>query len=1051
VTEETQRAMKDAATRAAKAVHDAKTIISIKKNATVRLAENVAVVAREELARMQTMLDAAYERMMTAQKALNDKKFAKVKAEINGMFEACEDAVEIAIEMANELLKDSQEMDEGNELDVQTLAAHGMKAQGEAATKIAETRLFLNTKMAELKGEVSMQQELSQLITKVATMQVQLDKKKKEVQELEHKLILNKLVKEAEGHFSTVESRLETAREATQVLTAPDHEDFVGTMFLTRCFDALMEYAAEGKKSCSDIFGEMKDGDSGVSQAGFVKFVMALPSLKKEDAMPLGETEIQAAYNRMDTVGGGQVAERQFEEYFKSLMDIILPIPLMSALEGGSEIKDLASNEVVEVLEKHEKDEASGKITAKVRSGDGTEGYITIVDGEAQTYACPHSSYDVCLRRIEAAFKDVKEALDAAGAMLRAKADSLTSSGPIADARAKGEIMKLKLHLSKLQTQFNQLMAQVSEAKRTFADRVEQEKRKRDEIQEKARANKILAEAEKTFAALQTAVESVLAKMDTYSSSSTWEALKAGQAELIKTEENLKAVEQKLVKDPVERIKTDKGPMGEAKRTLIKYKVRLSPFETKLKRAMTQMSLLIMKLESSAHQKLTEAMRKTSGSSDVVPHKLFSKLAGDGSVVPIATLRDFLLSSLREDKPKDDVLDLALHKYKAGVSKMQMLVLLTEYKRCSKDTALTSMFEVKACETLRKLEKGEIVEALGAPQKDETVGLERIRCRALQDGQEGWVTAQGNQGTLFVEPMSKPFLRVREATSAYTDTDQSSDPITTVEAGELIEVLEGPKAGRAVEVLRARGKAIKDAKFGHVVISDSTSSTPNLEPLSLMVCKTTTVLTSEFDITGCTPVRKIDVGEKLEALEEPQKDEGRKMTRVKVRCRKDGQEGYATVTGSQGTTYLVEGQFYICRHSTPITLTPGGRVVRDLEVDELFEVMDGPTKEKKEGTKYIRGRVLSSGEEGWFLQQAGLPWSCSLRCVKVIPLAKDGESPTGEAHRNLAVGEAVEVVDVTKTAEGKLRWEVRTTRDGLTGFVWMSAEATAQEAPFQPA
>jgi len=82
--------------------------------------------------------------------------------------------------------------------------------------------------------------------------------------------------------------------------------------------------------------------------------------------------------------------------------------------------------------------------------------------------------------------------------------------------------------------------------------------------------------------------------------------------------------------------------------------------------------------------------------------------------------------------------------------------MLQRYFKCVKEIAITSEFDIKVSTTLRKIEAREFVEVLEGPKSDDSLGVMRIRAKALSDGQTGWITAKGNQGTPFLEECLKP-------------------------------------------------------------------------------------------------------------------------------------------------------------------------------------------------------------------------------------------------------------------------------------------------------
>jgi len=70
---------------------------------------------------------------------------------------------------------------------------------------------------------------------------------------------------------------------------------------------------------------------------------------------------------------------------------------------------------------------------------------------------------------------------------------------------------------------------------------------------------------------------------------------------------------------------------------------------------------------------------------------------------------------------------------------------------CVKETILTGALKISEGETVRRIMKGELVEALDFQKKDEACGVMRIECKALRDGKTGWVSVAGNTGLAFLQ------------------------------------------------------------------------------------------------------------------------------------------------------------------------------------------------------------------------------------------------------------------------------------------------------------
>merc|ERR1712048_677626 len=71
--------------------------------------------------------------------------------------------------------------------------------------------------------------------------------------------------------------------------------------------------------------------------------------------------------------------------------------------------------------------------------------------------------------------------------------------------------------------------------------------------------------------------------------------------------------------------------------------------------------------------------------------------------------------------------------------------------KCNDVTMLTDGLEIVSAANLRKIEPGELLEALDTPVREQSSGLVRVRVRAEKDGVSGFVTVRGAQGSPFLE------------------------------------------------------------------------------------------------------------------------------------------------------------------------------------------------------------------------------------------------------------------------------------------------------------
>jgi hypothetical protein len=87
-----------------------------------------------------------------------------------------------------------------------------------------------------------------------------------------------------------------------------------------------------------------------------------------------------------------------------------------------------------------------------------------------------------------------------------------------------------------------------------------------------------------------------------------------------------------------------------------------------------------------------------------------------------------------------------------GLTREQLLTPKRVRYKVERAVAMTSAVSIKESSCVRRLNQGEFVEIMDAPQSDEEFDVTRIRIRALKDGAIGFVTIRGNQGTNYIEP-----------------------------------------------------------------------------------------------------------------------------------------------------------------------------------------------------------------------------------------------------------------------------------------------------------
>lgn len=139
-----------------------------------------------------------------------------------------------------------------------------------------------------------------------------------------------------------------------------------------------------------------------------------------------------------------------------------------------------------------------------------------------------------------------------------------------------------------------------------------------------------------------------------------------------------------------------------------------------------------------------------------------------------------------------------------------------------KDTVATEAIEIDSA-VIRRLTVGEVLEVLGFPEKEQSKGIVRAKCKMLKDEKEGFVTFEGVGGTTFLEESSIIFKVVKDTilTDSFDISGGSKDNArklkdTTrkLKEGEEVEVLEWPKKEESADLMRLLCRAVSDGAVG---------------------------------------------------------------------------------------------------------------------------------------------------------------------------------------------------------------------------------------------
>jgi hypothetical protein len=299
------------------------------------------------------------------------------------------------------------------------------------------------------------------------------------------------------------------------------------------------------------------------------------------------------------------------------------------------------------------------------------------------------------------------------------------------------------------------------------------------------------------------------------------------------------------------------------------------------------------------------------------------------------------------------------------------------YFEVSNIIAFTTECDAGNSKALRKAEKGELVVVVEGPIHDEKLNVDRVKCKSLADGTEGWMTVKGNQGTVFLRKVPKPIFEAVKEPPLQTDSTLDSAAIRTLKEKEILEQVGTPKQETADPVSRTKVKAKKDNAVGWVTLKSQGGDM--LATLSdTLIIKAGVGITDGKDIKSAKVLRKLEEGEKFTTCGNEVEDKENGVFRVEGVAVKDDKRGWITTRGNRGSVFAVSqgntSKSYSATHEIDLHLQfqSSSGVKRKLEVGETFSVLEGPREEKSAPVKRLQVRAVAGGETGWVTSNANV-------------------------------------------------------------------------------
>jgi len=582
-----------AVTAATNAAGNAKTFLAMKRLAAKRLGEAARNSTNEALVTLQERLNAASATLAERKKGMLERKTATIKREIVAAMQEAEKKIEEAADTTKGLTNVTEMSAEDMKNACEKAAASQKQAQGVVDT----TRSLLQSRQREAKAACEagspLLSEVSKHLEQCTKLQAALDKQCRVLREQEHKFVAQRLLKDAIALVDGLEKKLETTTEKAAPLASDDLGEVTGLMFLSYMVDILKQYASATKKSTKELFAELSENTGKLNEVRFVKAMTKLLEREENKDLFFSEDQQKAAFRSMLMKdGGAEISEAEFAPHFRSRYMVSCQVSMTDHLtvKGGKTVRKLEENEVVEALEEPVK-EGAGLLRVKARAEkDDKQGYVTISGNQGTLYLETYSQFTASQKEIDSQLQELADTAKEALRYIESKTDELKSArlGPLAETKA--ELLKMRPRISRVTQSQTDLRQKVTASQKKLSEIVEAEKRSRLEAMEKKAAAALLEEI--------TAAEAQ-AKSDVEKTASMVEALvKNGSvegddplADISKAEKEVEAAASSvdsatsLINEKLSSTKgAGKGPLGEARSTLVKLKVSLGSIDSRCKK-----------------------------------------------------------------------------------------------------------------------------------------------------------------------------------------------------------------------------------------------------------------------------------------------------------------------------------------------------------------------------------------------------------------------------------------------------------------------------------
>eukprot|EP00746_Dinoflagellata_sp_MGD_P125903 gnl/MRDRNA2_/MRDRNA2_60792_c0_seq2.p1 gnl/MRDRNA2_/MRDRNA2_60792_c0~~gnl/MRDRNA2_/MRDRNA2_60792_c0_seq2.p1 ORF type:complete len:1843 (+),score=571.54 gnl/MRDRNA2_/MRDRNA2_60792_c0_seq2:92-5620(+) len=993
--------------------------------------KEIAKDALEALASVKKSIDSMGQKMGTFKKDTTERKkvvaIQKIEEKVEG--------VEADLAAAKKCAEKCEGSDAGCE-EFETL-------RKSLTTKTDQSKGLLNGPRKDAAGNTLRTDLIKALSDRLAAVSKAIAELKESVKAPVEKWMAKKSLQESDEKVKEVEAALKGAKESTVVFTEQKGDSIYAYSVLRVVIDALREHMTKTETKVEDLFKKASGGKSTASKASLEKFLKSLSGLSewfKELALP--EAEVLSVVPLL----GSDVNDFQGLFHTKYIVTAKVDLTEGEEVKDAKVVKELAPGDQLQSLEEPKTENGVSRVKCKAVKG-GEIGWVTRGSGKQWNTKIFNASESV-QKEIQDTIYSKKRDAEAGVSFIKRKIADAGQKKEGAISESKEELQKKLTAAEESYKGLQELIKSVGQAKAELSKRAETLSTSARQAKAAVDAAKVLGDSVKKAkdAEAQAAKIEELAKPLTGSLSvedldkvadpvgtldAVEKALTAAREVAAATTKELKEKEATVEKDgPVAAVKAEKARL---EKNLTSAMNKATQALSVCRRSCASLTKIKVTAVETA---ITSAAHKKGGSGD----EYFAGIAGKGKdFITEAQLSKYLSSleglSLSAEQKKLVFKDMLCD---GKLPKQRFIRIVAQYYVCMKDIGITTEFEISA-KTVRKMNVGELMELLSEPKTDEASGIVRIKGRALQDGKVGWVSMKGNAGTAFLEKCNKPYLSCTGDAILYAGEPSKGEEVRKLKSHEVLEVIEGPIAEKGGDLIRIQGKAKADGKVGWLTIKDPTGAV-YAEKDAKYKCVQTIALTDDLDVMKSKVIRKIEVGELLCKLEGPVTSSG--ASRIRGKADKDGAEGWITIKGNAGTSYVEEAASKVYSIKSCVNMhariDAGSNFVKELKVGDVVEAMGEPKVEKIDGMSRIKCKAFSDGKEGWVLQLKGGTigsWHPHYKCRETTSIYKTAKVAEDELVRKLDKGEGVEFLSGPQFDEAGAWAQFRADRDKTVGWV----------------